>query len=112
MNVRCSTAAPASSFILVVAAILKESLDAAGPVYLALLLLAGLALFFAITGLSVRVGRSVIALPPIISDLEAMLVALRRKEAFARLASGCAGLSLLALGLAALSPHWPERAGW
>lgn len=102
MNVRCGTAAPASSFILVIAAVLKESLDASVPIYVLLLLLAGFALFWAITGLSVRVGRSVVGLPPDVTDLEPMLVALRRKEAFARLASGCAGLALAALGLAAL----------
>lgn len=85
-----------------IAAVLREELSAAVPVYIALLLLAGFALFFAITGLSVRVGRSVIGLPPKVSDLEPMLVSLRRKEAFARLASGCAGLSLLALGLGGL----------
>ena len=102
MNVRCGTAAPASSFILVIAAVLKDALDAAVPVYVLLLLLAGLALFGAITGLSVRVGRSVIGLPPKVADLEPMLVGLRRKEAFARLASGAAGLALLALALAAL----------
>lgn len=102
MNVRCGTAAPAASFILVIAAILKESLDAAAFAYVALLVLAGFALLSAISGLSVRVGRSVIGLPASVSDLEPMLVALRRKEAFARLASGCAGLSLLVLGAAAL----------
>ena len=97
MNTRAGTAAPAASFMLTIAAVLKDQLDRVGPLYLVLLALAGAALLCAITCQSVTVG-----LEPTPDDLTYLRPALRRKEAYARLSSGLAGLSVVFLGVAAL----------
>jgi hypothetical protein len=100
MNTRCTTAGPTASLILVVAGVLRTSLNTNEWLYVVLVVLAGLAVFAAITGLSVAVPFNNIGLPPDPNDTSDELLALRRKEAWARLASGAASVALLALGLA------------
>jgi hypothetical protein len=101
MNTRAGTAAPAASFILTIAAVLKAQLDEYGALYVTLIILTGLALITAISCQSVTVAPMKVGLEPREDDLRYLRPALRRKEAFARAASGLAGLSVLLLGVAA-----------
>jgi hypothetical protein len=103
MNARAGTAAPAASFMLTIAAVLKSGLDNAGWLYVALVVLPGLALIFAITCQSVTVAPIKVGLEPGEDDLTYLGPALRRKEAYARLASALAGLSVVLLGVTALA---------
>lgn len=102
MNMRCTTAGPTASLLLVIAGVLQTSLNKTEWLYVSLLILAGIAVFAAITGLSVAVPFNRIGLAPDPENASAERVALRRKEAWARLASGTATVALLALGAAAL----------
>lgn len=102
MNTRAGTAAPAASFMLTIAAVLKARLDSVGPLYVVLIVLTGTALISAITCQSVTVAPIKVGLEPQEDDLRYLRPALRRKEAYARAASGLAGLSVLCLGLTAL----------
>lgn len=102
MTSRCNTAAPTASLILTISAVLKPDLDKHEWLYVLLLVFAGFAVFAAITGLSIAVPFNRIGLPPQPKDAPAERVALRRKEAWARLASGMATAALILLGVAAL----------
>ena len=102
MTSRCNTAAPTASLILTISAVLKPDLDKHEWLYVLLLVFAGFAVFAAITGLSIAVPFNRIGLPPEPKDAPAERVALRRKEAWARLASGMATAALILLGVAAL----------
>ncbi len=102
MNTRAGTAAPAASFMLTIAAVLKAQLDSVGPLYVILIVLTGTALITAITCQSVTVAPTKVGLEPQEDDLRYLRPALRRKEAYARLASGLAGLAVVLLGVTAL----------
>lgn len=65
MNTRCTTAGPTASLLLVIAGVLDTSLNKTEWLYVALLILAGIAVFAAITGLSVAVPFNRIGLRPI-----------------------------------------------
>jgi hypothetical protein len=101
MNARCNTAGPTASLILTISAVLEPRLDKYEWLYILLLLMAGLAVFAAITGLSIAVPFNRVGLEPDPRDAPAERVALRRKEAWARLSSGMATASLVVLGIAA-----------
>ncbi len=105
MNTRCTTAGPTASLILAVGAILKTGLDRYDWLYTLLLVLAGIAVFSAITGQSVAVPFNRVGLKPDAAHVPAERTALLRKEAWARLASGAATASLVVLAIAALASN-------
>jgi hypothetical protein len=105
MNTRCTTAGPTASLILAVGAILKSGLDRYEWLYTLLLVLAGVAVFSAITGQSVAVPFNRVGLEPDAVNVPAERAALLRKEAWARLASGMATGALLVLAIAALASN-------
>jgi hypothetical protein len=76
MNMRCTTAGPTASLLMVIAGVPKTSLNETEWLYVALLILAGIAVFAAITGLSVTVPFNRIGLPPDPANASAELVAL------------------------------------
>jgi hypothetical protein len=84
MNTRCATAGPTASLILVVAGVLRTSLNKTEWLYVVLIVRAGIAVFAAITGLSMSVPFNNIGLAPDPADTSDELLALRRKEAWAR----------------------------
>ncbi len=100
MNTRCGTAAPVSSFLLATAAFLADSGQTSA--YVVVAVMAGLALLFAVSGLSIRVGKPKVGLAYGETNFSQAITALKRKEAYARAASGLAGGAIVGLGAVAV----------
>jgi hypothetical protein len=100
MNTRCGTAAPVSSFLLATAAFLADSGQTSA--YIVVAFMAGFALLAAVSGLSIRVGKPKIGLAYRETNFAPAITALKRKEAYARAASGLAGGAIVILGAVAI----------
>jgi hypothetical protein len=102
MNTRCNTAGPTASLVGVVGAVLKDQLHEADWLYVVVLALAAVAVFAALTGLSIAIPFNRIGLQPRTQDVAAERSALLRKEAWARVATSMANVAMLALVVTAV----------